>query len=77
MQRRKFLQYAAASGLGLLGGGYLYKYATNIRQNNESFWMDRYPIQSRSNSVELWDIQNANLELEDQGMMVNHRVSAV
>ncbi|BBP03023.1 periplasmic cell division protein (SufI) [Sulfuriferula plumbiphila] len=34
MQRRKFLQYAAASGLGILGGGYLYQYATNTRQNN-------------------------------------------
>jgi len=34
MQRRKFLQYAAASGLGILGGGYLYKYATNTSQNN-------------------------------------------
>lgn len=34
MQRRKFLQYAAASGLGVLGGGYMYKYATNTRQNN-------------------------------------------
>jgi len=34
MQRRKFLQYAAASGLGILGSGYLYKYATNTRQND-------------------------------------------
>lgn len=34
MKRRKFLQYAAVSGLGILGGGYLYKYATNTRQNN-------------------------------------------
>lgn len=32
MQRRKFLQYAAASGLGILGGGYLYKYATSTHQ---------------------------------------------
>ena len=31
MQRRKFLQYAAASGLGILGGGYLYKYAANTK----------------------------------------------
>ncbi len=34
MKRRKFLQYAALSGVGILGGGYLYKYATNISQNN-------------------------------------------
>ena len=34
MQRRKFLQYAAASGLGILGGAYLYKYATNTSQDN-------------------------------------------
>lgn len=34
MQRRRFLQYAAASGLGILGGGYLYKYATDTTQNN-------------------------------------------
>ena len=31
MQRRKFLQYAAASGLGILGAGYLYKYAANAK----------------------------------------------
>lgn len=29
MQRRKFLQYAAVSGLALAGGGYLYKYRGN------------------------------------------------
>ena len=29
MQRRKFLQYAAVSGVGLLGAGYLYKYRAN------------------------------------------------
>ena len=35
MQKRKFLKYAAVSGLGLLGGGYLYKYAANTaRQHN-------------------------------------------
>ena len=35
MQRRKFLTYAAVSGLGILGGGYLYKYAaTTDRENN-------------------------------------------
>ena len=34
MQRRKFLQYAAASGLGILASGYLYKYATGTRQND-------------------------------------------
>ena len=34
MQRRKFLQYAAASGLGILGGAYLYKDARSARQNN-------------------------------------------
>lgn len=31
MHRRKFLQYAAVSGLGLLGGGYLYKYRANAQ----------------------------------------------
>ena len=31
MQRRKFLQYAAVSGLGLVGGGYLYKYGANAQ----------------------------------------------
>lgn len=36
MQRRKFLQYAGVTGLGLLGGGYLYKYATNDGQNSFS-----------------------------------------
>lgn len=34
MQRRQFLQYAAVSGLGILGGGYLYKYAPSTRKNN-------------------------------------------
>ena len=33
MQRRKFLQYAGVAGLGLVGGGYLYKYATNNGRN--------------------------------------------
>ena len=33
MQRRKFLQYAAVSGLGILGSGYLYKYVTNPRRD--------------------------------------------
>lgn len=33
MQRRKFLQYAAASGLGAIGAGYLYRYATNAGLN--------------------------------------------
>lgn len=33
MQRRKFLQYATASGLGLLGSGYLYKHNANAEQN--------------------------------------------
>lgn len=32
MQRRKFFQYAAISGIGILGGGYLYKYTANSRQ---------------------------------------------
>ena len=36
MQRRKFLQYASLTGLSLVGGGYLYKYATNNGQNNFS-----------------------------------------
>lgn len=34
MQRRKFLQYAAASGLGILGSTYIYKYATNAHTDN-------------------------------------------
>ena len=34
MQRRKFLQYAAASGLGILGSVSLYKYTTNPRQDS-------------------------------------------
>ena len=34
MKRRKFLKYGALSGLGILGGGYLYKSATNTRQEN-------------------------------------------
>ena len=34
MQRRKFIKYAAVSGLGILGGGFLYKYATNTGQGN-------------------------------------------
>lgn len=34
MQRRKFLQYAAASGLGILGSAYLYKYVTSTNQDN-------------------------------------------
>lgn len=34
MQRRKFLQYSAATGLGILGSAYLYKYTTNARQDN-------------------------------------------
>ena len=29
MQRRKFLRYAAVSGLAIVGGGYLYKYRAN------------------------------------------------
>ncbi len=33
MKRRRFLQYAALSGAGILGGGYLYKYATGTSQN--------------------------------------------
>ena len=36
MQKRKFLQYAVASGLGILGSGYLYQYATNTRRDNHS-----------------------------------------
>ena len=31
--------------------------------NGESFEMDSYPIQSRSNSVELWDIQNEKMSM--------------
>ena len=31
--------------------------------NGESFEMERYPIQSRSNTVELWDIQNAKMSM--------------
>ena len=35
MQKRKFIKYAALSGLGILGGGYLYKHAANTnRQYN-------------------------------------------
>lgn len=34
MQRRKFLQYAAASGLGLLGSGFLYKYLSGADPDN-------------------------------------------
>lgn len=34
MRRRKFLEYAAVSGLGILGGAYLYKHATNTGQGN-------------------------------------------
>ena len=34
MQRRKFLQYVAASGLGILGGGYLYKYSTRTHHDS-------------------------------------------
>ena len=33
MERRSFLQYAAASGLGILGGSYLYKYATTLGED--------------------------------------------
>lgn len=33
MQRRKFLQYATASGIGLLGSSYLYKHNANAEQN--------------------------------------------
>ena len=36
MQRRKFLQYAGVTGVGLVGGGYLYKSATNDGQNSFS-----------------------------------------
>ena len=36
MQRRKFLQYAGVTGLGLVGGGYLYKSARSEGQNNFS-----------------------------------------
>ena len=31
--------------------------------NGESFNMDSYPIQSRANTVELWDIQNAKMSM--------------
>ena len=31
--------------------------------NGETFMMDRYPIQSRRNTVELWDIQNADMSM--------------
>jgi len=31
--------------------------------NGESFNMDSYPMQSRSNTVELWDIQNARMSM--------------
>ncbi len=34
MQRRKFLKYGTVSALGILGGGYLYKYATNTSHSN-------------------------------------------
>ena len=34
MQKRKFLQYAAASGLGMAGSGYLYQYATSTRRDS-------------------------------------------
>ena len=33
------------------------------RINGESFDMERAPIQSRSNTVELWDIQNAKMSM--------------
>ena len=33
MERRNFLQYAAASGLGILGGSYLYRYATTLGED--------------------------------------------
>ena len=33
MERRNFLQYAAASGLGILGGSYLHKYATTLSED--------------------------------------------
>lgn len=36
MQRRTFLQYAGVAGLGLAGGGYLYKSATDDGRNNLS-----------------------------------------
>lgn len=31
--------------------------------NGETFRMDRYPLQSRRNTVELWDIQNADMSM--------------
>ncbi len=31
--------------------------------NGETFKMDRYPIQSRRNTIELWDIQNADMSM--------------
>ena len=31
--------------------------------NGESFDMDRYPIQSRGNTIELWDIRNARMSM--------------
>ncbi len=34
MERRKFLRYVAASAAGILGGRYLYRYATHASQND-------------------------------------------
>lgn len=31
--------------------------------NGETFTPDRYPLQSRSNTIELWDIQNAEMSM--------------
>ncbi|MEP7273821.1 MAG: multicopper oxidase domain-containing protein [Acidobacteriota bacterium] len=31
--------------------------------NGRSFNMDEYPIESRGNTIELWDIQNAQMSM--------------
>ena len=78
MQRRKFLQYAGLTGLGVVGGGYLYKYATNDGQNNFSDTLaghaeiPRTPLLIPGNSgpLGMLDITGAPLTLNARATML-------
>ena len=70
MQRRKFLQYAAASGLGILGGGYLYRYARNTEATRNVAGGTSLFIPGDSGRLGILDMTNAPITLNAHTTML-------